>query len=253
MADLTLEKDQIDLWVVRPDNITDPALLAQYQQLLTAEETTKQQRFRFAKDRHSALITRAFVRTLLSRYAAIRPEDWRFSKGHKNKPEIIDAPLPLRFNLSHAQGLIVCVVTLDHDIGVDVEYTARKSETDKLAKRYFSPEEVVEMMTHDSSKRVDRFFDYWTLKESYIKACGDGLAIPLDHFSFTIHRHDDIQLGFSPLRNDNGKHWQSWLLQGSPLHRIAISIRDHQRTPFRIRQFQTTPLVDYQSVDLPLP
>lgn len=252
MTERRLAAGQIDLWVVRPDDITDARLLQSYLALLTPDELARQQRYRFAKDRHSALITRAFVRTLLSSYADIPPPQWRFSKGHNNKPEIINPPLPLRFNLSHAQGLIICAVTLTHDIGVDVEYTARRCEAGRLANRYFSPWEAAELHRHTGAEQTERFFDYWTLKESYIKACGDGLTIPLAHFGFTINRWNDIRIAFAPQRNDHPAHWQSWLLQGTPQHRIAISIRDPQRAPYTINPLQTTPLLGYHPVTLPL-
>ena len=252
MAELTLTPGQIDLWLVQPAKIRDPRLLADYPRLLTAEEQAKQQRFRFDKDRHSALITRAFVRTLLSHYADVAPEDWRFSKGHKNKPEIINPPLPLRFNLSHAQGLIVCGVTLTHDIGVDVEYLRRRSATDKLARRYFAPSEVAELECHPAEHRGDRFFDYWTLKESYIKAVGDGLAIPLDDFFFSIRGPEDIRIDFADHRNDHSDHWQCRLLQGSADHRIAISIRAGNQAQVSIRTFESLPLLGFSEVTLPL-
>ena len=68
----------------------------------------KQQRYKFAKDRHDALITRAFIRDLLSYYADVLPQDWRFEKGEKDKPEIVNPPIPLRFNISHTKNLIIC-------------------------------------------------------------------------------------------------------------------------------------------------
>ena len=63
-------------------------------------------RFRFEKDRHTSLVTRALVRTVLSRYADVSPGDWRFVANEYGSPEI-DEPSEercLRFNLSHTEG-----------------------------------------------------------------------------------------------------------------------------------------------------
>lgn len=257
-ATIKLSDHDIHLWILDPGKIREPLLLARYQTLMTQEESDRVQRYRFEEHRHDALITRAFVRDTLSHYCQRKPEDWRFEKGEKDKPEIIDPPLPLRFNLSHTDGMIVCAVCLHHDIGVDVENIERNTDTLAIADRYFSPSEVEELFSlpDDNSKR-SRFFDYWTLKESYIKAWGLGLAIPLDHFSFHIGHSEDsicnhnIQLSFAPQRKDNADDWQSWLFYPDKNHRMALSIREGKKD-YQLTMFRSTPLLGYQKIKLPL-
>ena len=105
LAKLSLQENEIHLWAVQPQTFSckesfkesckesdektfegssekcNKSLLSQYKELLTADETKKQQRYKFEKDRHDALITRAFVRDLLSQYTDIQPEDWRYRRG----------------------------------------------------------------------------------------------------------------------------------------------------------------------------
>lgn len=56
----------------------------------------------------------------------------------------------------------------------------------KIADRFFSKEEVEDLYKIKKSERLKYFFDLWTLKESYIKADGRGLNIPLNSFSFRV-------------------------------------------------------------------
>lgn len=260
---LTLSKNDIHLWVTKPQNLKNSDLLLRYKGLLTEAETTKQQRYRFEKDQHDALITRAFIRDLLSHYADIRPEDWRFEKGEKDKPEIINAPIPLRFNLSHTDELIICAVTLHEDIGCDVENMTRNNDILSIADRYFSATETQELFSLPEDIQRDRFFDYWTLKESYIKAWGLGLSIPLGDFSFNIGqptlnsdgkplRNDDISLSFAPNRIDYPEIWRNWLFYPSSKHRVALSIRsrsDNRHRPYKLRFFESTPLMNVKEVN----
>ncbi|MFB1014618.1 MAG: 4'-phosphopantetheinyl transferase superfamily protein, partial [Alteromonadaceae bacterium] len=221
----------------------------------------------FEKDRHDALITRAFIRDLLSYYADIAPSDWRFDKGEKDKPEIVNPPLPLRFNLSHTKNLIICAVTLIDDIGCDVENTTRSNDVLAVADRYFSPSETQELFSQPLEQQRQRFFDYWTLKESYIKAWGLGLAIPLKDFNFSIAplkaEHSDsllsskvpckkmkinsnISLAFAEHRVDEPTLWRSWLFYPNDEHRIALSLRsqsDNQSTEYHFRFFNSLPLI----------
>jgi len=255
---LKLIEDEIHLWSIDPTQITSEALLKQYKDLLTEDELIKQQRYRFDKDKHSALITRAFVRDLLSYYADVDPCDWRFSKGEKDKPEIINPPIPLRFNISHTDKLIICAVMLNDDIGCDVENTKRNTDPLLIAERFFSSSEVTELFALPDNKQRSRFFDYWTLKESYIKAWGLGLSIPLSDFSFHISHssneklNNNIKLSFAQHRADIPQIWRSWLIYPNDTHRIALSVRakqNNQHIDYKLRFFNSIPLVDYRETD----
>ncbi|MFT5453456.1 MAG: 4'-phosphopantetheinyl transferase, partial [Enterobacterales bacterium] len=206
-----LKENEYHLWYTKPQNCQDLDLLVRYKRLLTEAELERQQRYIFEKDRHDALITRAFVRDVLSQYMDIEPGDWKFTKGENGKPEIDYQSIAnhspsltaLRFNISHTKELIICAVTLNNDIGCDVEHIERKADVLAIADRYFSEVETKELFSLPEQKQHDRFFDYWTLKESYIKAWGQGLAIPLSDFSFHIgaseskKSNSNIQLSFS--------------------------------------------------------
>jgi 4'-phosphopantetheinyl transferase len=252
MSLLTLSRNHVDIWLVRPNKIDDQNLLTQYAKLLSQDEQTKVQRYIRKSDQHSALITRAFIRSLLSHYADIEPQDWQFGRGFNGKPYLKNAPTSLEFNLSHADNMIVCAVTKTHALGIDVEYTKRNSDTYKLAPRYFSPAEVTTLQQFEYAQQPDHFYDYWTLKESYIKACGDGLAIPLNHFSFDLNDRDNIRLSFVPQRNDDPNHWQSWLFNASSEHRMALTIKAPNAEQVTITTRYLTPLAAFTPVQLPL-
>lgn len=249
---ISLPQNTVDLWLVQPNELTDADLLVAYDKLMNQQEREKQQRYKFAGDRHDALITRAFARTVLSKYAPVAPQDWQFVKGDKGKPEIANSPLPLRFNISHTKGLIICAVALRVDLGVDVEYIKRKASTIKIAEYKFSPTEVAELKSLPEARQRNRFFDYWTLKESYIKAVGGGLSIPLDEFSFTIKDDNNIAIAFDEKRCDDASQWQSWLMHATQDHRIALSLKDPNKQPHQIRCFQTIPLSKDWVPHLPL-
>jgi 4'-phosphopantetheinyl transferase len=183
---MLIQQTDVHLWYVFDEQINDPGLLSRYQWLLNAKENKRKKRFWFLKHRRQYLVSRALVRCVLSNYIAeVLPQDWQFSYNKFGKPFIdcLSTELPLQFNLSHTDKLIVMAVTLNNDIGVDVEYVSRKRKTIELADRYFSTVEAEHLHDLSKEKQRERFFELWTLKEAYIKACGMGLSIPLNHFS----------------------------------------------------------------------
>lgn len=252
---IPLNQGDIHIWYVEPQKIKMPEILAKYRALLPEDEKQRIDRYRFEKDRHDALITRAFVRHTLSRYDNVSPEDWRFEKGEKDKPEVVNANIPIRFNVSHTHELIVCAVMLNEDIGIDVEYTPRNNDILAIADRYFSPLEVKELFSLPEDQQRSRFFDYWTLKESYIKAWGLGLAIPLDDFSFHIGAasqpkiNENISLSFASHRIDHPEVWSSWIFYPGKDHRMSLSVRFEKKRDWQLSFIQTTPFISEHRCD----
>jgi hypothetical protein len=125
-----LAEREAHLWYVSPEQISEPDLRT-YHELLAPEEAHRQQRFFFPRDRRQYLVARALVRTTLSRYAPVDPRAWQFRTNCSGRPEIVGnaGVPPLRFNVSHAPGLVALGVTLERDIGVDVENTERRGQT----------------------------------------------------------------------------------------------------------------------------
>lgn len=258
----SLSKQQVHLWLCEPEKISEPLLLQRYRSWLTPEEDTKRLRYRFEKHQHQYLITRALIRSLLSHYMpATAPQNWRFDQNKWGKPSLPSEQNPqgLRFNLSHTDGLIACALTLENDLGVDVEDITREGETVKIADRYFSPQEYQQLIALPETRQNDRFFDLWTLKESYIKAWGKGLAIPLDEFSFSF-REDDasisegIRLSTQPQRQDQPEQWRFWSWQFHEQHRLSLGIRNktfskQELDALDVKIMKCVPLISQHEVD----
>lgn len=227
MTSLTpLPPDEVHVHYLVDADIADPRLLASYEALLAPDERARRDRYRFDHSKREYLLTRALVRTTLSRYAAVAPAAWTFRQNAWGRPDIDRPDLGwLRFNLTNSRGLIACAVTRDRDVGVDVEDTLRAGETVEIADRFFSPIEVAALRALPRSAQRGRFFDYWTLKEAYIKARGMGLAIPLDQFSFLLDQGPPIRVTFDPALGDDAATWQFEQLDLTTAHRAAAAVR----------------------------
>lgn len=222
---LPLGPAEIHLWLAPYDGIDDERLHAAYRKLLNAAEREQEPRFYFARDRRRYLVTRALVRTVLSRYAAIAPEDWVFSANEYGRPEIANPQVRdagFTFNISHTHSLIVLGVTRQRALGVDVENVVAREAAIDVANRYFAPPEVAALHAAPRQEQQYRFFEYWTFKESYIKARGMGLSLPLDRFSF--HYRDDraVDIAIDPVLGDDPGRWQFWQFQPAPEYLVAI-------------------------------
>ena len=239
-----IPRGEAHLYFALEDQIREPALLAAYDALLTPQERTRKQRYVFEKNRHEYLITRALVRSVLSRYAPLRPAAWTFSANEWGCPAIASPEgQGLRFNLSNTKGLVCCLVAADRDVGIDVEDVTREGETVSIADRFFSPSEVEELRAQPEERRRPRFFDYWTLKEAYIKARGMGLAIPLDHFSFLLAKDRPIGIAFDPQLVDDASSWQFEQLRPTPNHLVSVAIRRKNEPDLRLVVRRVTPLL----------
>jgi 4'-phosphopantetheinyl transferase len=238
-ARLQLPPTQVHLWIVFDDDLKGNGALSDYRQLLSEEERQQETRFHFERHRRQYVITRALVRTVLSRYADIAPQDWLFTTNAYGRPTATAAHSPAAaasFNVSHTERMIICGVASEGPVGVDVEYLERRLESFDIAKRYFSPDEVGALHETPMSERSRQFYYYWTLKESYIKAKGQGLSIPLDQFSFHFSGTENVRISIQPGLDDVAENWRFWLVQPSPEHVAAICARRTEHQELLIRR-----------------
>ncbi len=87
----------------------------------------------------------------------------------------------IHFNLSHCEGLAVCLLS-DTECGVDAESIRRYRE--RTALRVCSPEEQAMLRNAENPDLL--FTRLWTLKEAYVKAIGIGISYPLREVSFAF-------------------------------------------------------------------
>ena len=227
--------------MVEPHRLGDGALLRRYEALLDEAELRRMRAFHFERHRREYLVTRALVRTTLSRYRRGAPEAWRFRTNEYGRPMLED-PDGLYFNLTNHPTMVVCAVARHLDVGVDVEPLDRAADILALAPTVFSPVELRELGSLPEELQRDRALALWTLKEAYIKARGMGLYLALDGFSFRFGEgHPEI--GFHDGISDDVHRWAFRTLDVAA-HRIAVAFGGPGARGLRLRTTWTVPLVD---------
>jgi phosphopantetheinyl transferase len=145
---------------------------------IPAEERAQYDQFRTEATRESYLAARVLCRVTLSKYAGIDPSAWRFGRAVNEKPTLVEPSRfkSLRFNLTHTNDLVICVVTRAGEVGVDAEDTSRPVDALLVARHFLSGRQAARLASLDLRERARRFFEQWVLKEAYVKATGKGLA-----------------------------------------------------------------------------
>lgn len=157
----------------------------QYQimQLLPNVRIEKIQRMKSEKNRLLSMSAGLLLENAL-REQGLRGKELTFLKQKDGKPYIAEYP-EFHYNLSHSKECVALVVD-SYPVGIDVE--ALRIGYQKLAKRFFSETEVACLKDMWSD---EVFTKIWTRKESYLKATGYGMRLPLDSFS-TLYEQVEI-------------------------------------------------------------
>jgi len=217
--------DRIELFVGLIDAIDTPGTLEACRKILSGDEIARADRFVFDRHRRQFILAHALTRLALSDLAPdIASSSWSFAAGRYGRP-FVTAPflsVPLHFSLSHTEGCVACIVSTHEAVGVDVEHVRQPGSMMDTARYAFAPEEIETLRGLSSHHAIARFFDFWTLKEAYLKARGFGLHLPLDGFAMRI-TPDGIGIGFNATIDDDPRAWRFALSSPSPSHRLAIA------------------------------
>lgn len=243
---IAIETGDIHLWLASYDAFGDADLQNAYRRIISGSEREQESRFYFDKDKRRYLMTRALVRCVLSRYAPLSPRAWTFGTNEYGRPEIANAGMrgrALSFNISHTDSLIVLGLTRGGYLGVDVENLSLRDAPIDIADRYFGRNEVSALASLPQAHQHRRFFEYWTFKESYIKARGMGLSLPLDGFQFAFPDERVVRIDIRSDLADDPARWRFWQFAPMPEYLVALCAEriDAARPPV-ISIYQAVPL-----------
>ena len=226
--DLNLESDQAHIWRI---SLTQPqSVLTSLEATLSEDETQRADRFYFINDRSHFVAARGCLRNILGRYLKVDPAELKFRYSEYGKPDLIDQmnPARFRFNVSHSRDLALIGVTIKRDVGVDIEYVRDDLADDQVARRYFSKDEIAAYLSLPKSIRAKTFFAIWTRKESYIKARGEGLSLPLNQLDVSIlPGAREIKLTTRP-DPEEAFHWIVKEINPGSGYMAAITVKAHK-------------------------
>jgi 4'-phosphopantetheinyl transferase len=233
----------IDVWLIRTETVPRH-VLDRCRSGLTTDELMACDRLRHEADRRSAMICRTLVRASLSRYARVAPAAWVFSTGDHGRPEIARPyGTGLRFNVSHTRHIVACAITLDSDVGVDVEQVPSIGEAEPIADSIcaagerLTKEEVREVPPEELARRVATL---WTLKEAYLKARGVGFSLSPRHVTFDLSVAAKVSVSFSREVADDPARWWFCTLEVGDAHLLSVAM-GCSGTPSHVSILETGP------------
>lgn len=148
-------------------------------------------------------IYRSLLGELVIRYAVFlksRCSNKVIKISNKGKPNLL-YPKDIHFNISHSRDWVLGGIA-EAPIGIDIEFNEWNRNYEKIAERFFTETEQKYVFSSKSiACKVSRFYKIWTLKESYLKADGRGLLLPMTSFSIIPYQKDITIKTDNPIKN----------------------------------------------------
>ena len=174
-----MERTNVIFYAAAVTPLAEPDALVRACALVSPGRREKAEALRRPEDRRRCLAAGLLLRHALATLGIDPAEPLTDPYG---KPYLPGGPA---FSLSHSGDYALCAVA-DRDLGCDIQRIGGFDE--RLARRCLTRAEYADVLAQaDPEARALRFYRYWTLKESFLKAVGLGLRLPL--------REVDISLG----------------------------------------------------------
>ena len=202
--------------------------------VLAEAERARAARFVRPRDRRHFAVCRGSLRLILGQLTNTRPHAVEFRFGPGGKPELAESPLsgtapPLRFNVTHSDGLALIAVSLDRELGVDLERLRTISEAARIVESYFTATEQAQFAALEQPIRAFAFLRGWTRKEAILKAKGVGLAGLATGYE-TMFGTSELTAEFSaatPLPRIG--EWRLWEASPCESYVAALAVQDDCR------------------------
>ncbi|WP_100444520.1 4'-phosphopantetheinyl transferase family protein [Glycomyces xiaoerkulensis] len=222
-----------EVWLLREadvDGFARPAAA-----MLSPDEWARWERLRIESARRRYLGARLLSRSVLAAQVGIAPSRLTFSSGEYGRPELHPNPWRLRFNLTHSEGLIACVVTADVLCGIDAERTPAAPAVVRYGTERFAPVERARLGAVEPGVRAVEFVDTWVLKEAYTKALGFGFQYGFDTFTLMPDARGDVVVNDPRMAASEAGHWRFTLFTAFTGHRLALALRHSEPVAGRVQ------------------
>ena len=218
----SLGSNEVHVWLLRPEDVSEATLLA-CEAILSPSELVRADSFRFERHRTESVLTRALVRTTLSRYAELTPSAWSFRLGEYGRPHPT-ADVGLSFSASNHPTLVACAVARHETVGLDLEPFHRAPEVLAVAETVFGPIELADLHALEGARREDRALSLWTGKEAYVKARSLGFAAPIKEIELRFDASGRHPAPSFPTGFDQPAGW-AISLHDIESFRVAVCVR----------------------------
>lgn len=173
----------IEVYAVKIDQKFDDLKFNKFLTCVSGEKLERIRRYYHLQDKQRALIGDTLIRYLICNRLSLNNKQLVFNKNEFGKPFLVNDSR-IHFNISHSGEWVVCAVHY-LPLGIDIEKIQPLDY--QVAERFFSENEYLNLNNKEGQAKLEYFYEIWTLKESYIKAVGKGLSIPLESFSININ------------------------------------------------------------------
>jgi 4'-phosphopantetheinyl transferase len=167
-----ISKDSVIVYILNTDSHIDK--LQEFLGYLSDIEKENAYNYKSELLVNRYIITHGFLRLILCWHIRQVPKKIQIKIGIYGKPFVTNSNI--RFNISHSNNIVCYALTLDQEVGVDVEFQNRSLNFEDLLDSVLSQEEIQTFLSLEDDEKCNSFYALWTKKEAIIKATGDGLT-----------------------------------------------------------------------------
>ena len=234
------------------------------------EEQSRIGNFYFKDDAKLSLTVRLLIRFAIVSCKDLDWEDIILTRTARGKPMLtlndLTTNKSIHFNATHDGDFAAVVADTNHNVGIDIMHLNRKPGGDlnyffSIMSSKFTKNEWKQIYSYDSQDhQLKSFYRHWCLKESYVKAIGDGITYPLRNLDFhtksnifKIPKNEDAPLCDTKLLL-NGIPKNSWTFEETILddHCIAVAKDNSALSSVEHSNFKVITFDNIKSVALEL-
>lgn len=223
MSRLIINDNEIHIWTA---NLKINGSLNKYfsRALLSEEELVKAESFKFDKDKSYFMASHTHLRLILGKYLGISPTLIVYGVEEYGKP-FLDEQINrynIRFNISRSHEVAMYALTLNTEIGVDIENINVQLDIEQLIEHVLTLQEIKIFRKIEKENTHKVFYDVWTCKEAILKLTGEGLSFPLNELEVLIYdKHESFKI--SHIINHQSSSFWSYSLNCPPTYAATIA------------------------------